>query len=278
MSVTIQYEGESIKSHCRIPEQKAPPGTLCYNTILDFEKKANAKNARLEIIAPGYKKFSKNIPSISFTNNVALITIGSIQLQQSDLPTVEQIVHSRAADGNNQFEVTLHNRLKRDFLIRKVTIVATIPEKFPGLSCCCPPNSIFKIGDTLKIAAGVGKKQMATATFEELVRGKGHIVDATGSVEIDGCAGGGRLLLVLPTSFILPTSQYIAVPIIFPPQFRIIDAFYGMDGNESQEFSSKKPPIKIIDNGNINYFKSYRFVFHASIEGELDIVGYYEVK
>jgi hypothetical protein len=278
MSVTIMYEGKSIKSYCRIPDQKAPPGTLCYDTIFGFDKMVSAPNARLEVIAPGYKKFSKNLPSMSFTNNVAVLTIGSIRLQQSDLPTVAQVVRSRTADGSHRFEITLHNRLKRDFLIREVTVAATIPDKFPNVDCCCPPNSIFKIGDTLKIAAGGGEKRMAAATFEELVRGKGHTVEATGSIKVDGCRGGEELVLTLPTSFILPASQYIAVPIIFPSQFRIADAFYGFGNRKSHKFSSEKPSLEHIGNGKVDRFRSYRFIFRTSMEDELDIIGSYKVK
>jgi hypothetical protein len=277
MSVTLRFEGDSHENTCGIPKQKAPPGTLCYETIFDFEKVASAPSARLEVISPGYKKFSKNLPLISFTNNVARLDVGTIQLQQSDLPTVEQIVHSRTKDGLHLFELTLHNRLKRDFLIRELTVAAVISEKF-NEQCCCPPNAIFKIGDALRIAAGGGDKRVATASFEELVRGKDHKVEAHGLIEIDGCRRGEDLVLTMPTSFILPAAQYIAVHIVLPQRFRVVDAFYGLGGRKVTEFSSEKPALELIDNGDVDHFRSYRFTFHTSMEDELDIVGSYEAR
>lgn len=276
-SISIYYDGSQRERRCGKPSNrtfavpKALKGMLCYDH--DYGRIGDSRtNARLEIRSPGYKKHSRNLASLQYDEKgTAYVDIGIVKLEASELPTIEQIIYSQVDDCYH-FEITLHNPLKRTFLIREARIEAFKPGS--DFNCCCPPNAIFKVGNTLEIVAGGKNRRLTEGDFRELKRVSDNTVKANGFIEVDGCNDSVALGLRLPTSFILPANRYIAVHVILPKSFNIADsrllfAEPMSKNNETILLQSFKEVLEL------ESFSLYTFAFLTLKEDELEILGSY---
>lgn len=244
-----------------------PKNTLCSSYI-----KKGAKNARIEIVAPGYKRYSRNIPSLRFENDTTYINLRTVNLIESELPRIERIVAGKKKGEGIKFEITLNNPLNKDFLITELEVNAI---KFgDGSLCCCPPSAVFKLDEQLEIVAGGEFSKDVKGSFKEEVRGNDYQLQAKGSIIKDGCDGSEQLSLSMPASFVLPSSEFTAIHVILPTNLRIIDSEYSYQVDFLEP--SSKPDTELIGDGASRRFNAYFFSLRTNMEDELEIKGAYQ--
>ena len=167
---------------------------------------------------------------------------------------MQQIVLSKAEGSKYRFEITFHNNIGKKILIKEITVIAHHPGA--PVRCCCPPDAIFQVDDTITLLTGNGSEPSALGQFEELVRGQGSTVQATGQIYEDGCNGEAELSLKMPCSFLLPANEYSAIYVLMPENFTVIDSRY--TGGRLRE----KPQAG--STSTLKHFDSYEFHFLSS--------------
>lgn len=256
--------GEGRASRCSTFSEHLPKGALCNGFI-----RRGSKTARIEITAPGYKKYSLNIPEVTAIRDSVWIDIGSVKLKQSDLPRVEQIIRSVEKDGAFRFELTFHNPLNREYLIRNVIVEAFRPGD--GSMCCCPPSAVFAIQPSLQVVAGGKSGKRLRGGYRELVNGANRLYPTKGEIEKSGCDKEEHVTISFDGAVKLPAHDYTAVHIVVPRKVMITRANYCCVGEGTDYDNLGTPSADLIGNGQMNRYGLFRFTFATTLGDELPI-------
>ena len=262
IAIEVRYNNEE-RAGCY---QELEEGVICRS----YASK-NYQLARIEVVAPGYKKYSRNIPQIKFQKNQAWIDVGLIKLVPSELPTIQQILHFRGKDESHRIEITLHNPLKREFLVTQLGLRAH-GETPNGIACGINigQGPEIKIEQTLKITS-VGTDTMSVeSTFRDTTRREDYSAKAKGYIKRRVCGGlwaPEDFFLEIPVSFVLPSNQYIKFSIELPKRFNVVEV------KDMDYLEGAPPKLKAIADGNVDYFGYYTLSIRTSKEEELEIKG-----
>lgn len=274
-SIFIFYDGALEAQTCKLESPITTEGSLI---CTEHHSRTEApKVARIMIQASGFKRYTRNIADLSYLKTAspilkaveykARLDLGEIRLSASELPRVEQILLSTAPDGSNKFDLILSNPLKKNLLVKNISIEALRPGT--DSDCCCPPTAVFVLSDTITINAGSSIRMEAAGKFKEMKRGKDYLIASLGEITLDPCKSLAALSLKLPTGFSLSNSDFTSIQIILPPRITIQSSHYsfGTDGD--------KPDPDSIKSGSVEIFKEFRFALKTSDEAEPEIVGTY---
>jgi|SRR5215467_7926196 len=226
----------------------------------------DAKEALLTVIAPNFKKYTRNLVGLVFRDGTAQVDIGQVRLQPSELPTVVQVVRSSAQDGSVRFQIVLHNSLKREVFVQSVAFDARRGRE-PGLvGCAVGGVAVFRVDNIIRLSAH-GGKVLASGSFQEMTQGAGFTIGAQGEVSLNLCGGEADFFLRLPTAFTIPQEEYSAVEIRLPARFNL-------------EFVKESPPMGRAGHAAAELsdplaYDRYVFRFTTTRTEELEIVGSY---
>lgn len=267
-SATMTVVALDRDGRCRPPG--LPDGAICAASV-----RYGAVTARFDIAARGYKRYWRNLPTLTFTNDTARIDLGRIVLEKSKLPIFQQVVRGKTAHGRTRFEITLYNPLKRDFLITKVTV--SLHRAGNGKLCCCAPMAIFEFREALTLTAIAGDSVSVQGTVVEKQRGEGITVNVEGQIRQSGCDGSEDVRLTLPASFILPRTDYAAIHVELPERFTITSTKYVYDiwNRPGVERGDPPPKVSLLGDRSIDRYGSVWFWLTTADDDELDIVGHY---
>ena len=227
------------------------------------------KNLRLEVLSPGFKKYSKNFVEIDNQGPI-ILKINRILLEETTLPKVSQVIHINSQNGNNNFKIIFHNPYQHEVMIIQTTVLAKIPA-IEVENCCCPPNSIFEISETLKINNGDLPKNASNyeimGSYKDLKLSSSQTIKAKGQIKVNNCFKNQLLEINLPCSILLSPEKYSAIEIIFPKKISITNSFY------DDPLVKEKPSKKQIRKGELSRFKNYHFIFQVADKNELPIIA-----
>jgi hypothetical protein len=256
--IAVRVDGQDRRCD-RSDSPSDPTGALCY-----FYASVGRHSAFVSISSPGYKRFSVNLPefTVNGTGNSA-IDIGSVVLNASELPNVENIIPARGADGSYQFQIVLHNRFKRKLLITRITVAAD--NLVPDPTACAASNvSEFRINSKLNVIATDKGTQRVVGSFSDLTEKSQYVIDASGQYSKVSCTGerGEAFQLQLPTAIPLPPDEYTYVAVDLPPEFQKVPS--GRNSFFTDDIDARV---------SLSRFPRFQFQFRTSDSGELDFAG-----
>ena len=188
-------------------------GALCKAPIA-----CDARDAVFTLNSAGFKTYRRNIPRLEFRERAAVANVGQVRLDRSERLSIAQIVRSTGKDGEQRFQIVLHNPLKREVFIRALTLTAE--RKPDDVSCHGGGEARFLLHNDIRIEPASGQ-WLVTGSFQETSRAPGFDTKAVGFASIELCRHEAMLTLRLATAFTIPATEYSSIDLLLPRRFDV---------------------------------------------------------
>lgn len=255
LKIELRLDGSPRSSQCDIIQSMNADWT-CVAKINN-----NARFARVEVSASGFKKYSRNIILQQADSDTLYLNIGKIELSPLPIPVVAQITLGSSEKGLYRFRLTIYNPLQQNIIVKRIKFDAERRQK--GIDCNRPAGISLKIEDNFYIVTSDEKLNKIKGSFRELTDSSKYVYEVKGIFKENYCTGVAEVSLDMPTDFILHSNDYNGVDILVPEKFRVFEAvdFYGNSQNKT--------------NLPVNVFRNFTFHFLTSLENDLEFTGYY---
>jgi hypothetical protein len=218
--IEIWLDGHDAGS-CDLPDpakKEFPSGAVC-----TFQARRGRHDVFVQIKVPGYKRFTRNIPSFEVSQEGSILDIGAVNLSPSEIPKIVGFNVAQASDRSQSYlvRVDLHNESKKSFFVTAISLKASKV----GSSCdIAEPEVDYKLSDRLVVQT---EGQDLIGKVVEKANGREYDFPAHCKIVIAPCSGGNRLQITIPAGFPLPPAEFARVNLFLPQKFVVVQTRRG---------------------------------------------------